>query len=308
LAIWAKASKQQILRTLHEGHSGVTATKTKAREFFFWIGMDFDIENFIAQCDLCQKYQKSNQKEPMIERDLAERPWEKIGADFFHLRGKNFLLVIDYFTKYVEMEEMSTSTSLEFVHQALQKIYSRHGLPDQLITDRGPPFNSYKFKEINSEYNIFHDPSSPKYPKSNGLIERTVQTIKTSMKKAMDEGKNYFNVILNHNSTPHNDLPSPAELLFGRRIKTNNIIHPDLLKPKYSIEKAINQQQVNKKKQKKYYDQHVKKLSQSVIKFGFKKILNLSGWKEKSSVLIIKTDPIFYKLRTELNTQEIVFF
>lgn len=63
-----KASKQQILKTLHEGHDGIPTTKTKAREYFYWVGMDDDITTYITQCEICQKYRRSNQKEPMMER------------------------------------------------------------------------------------------------------------------------------------------------------------------------------------------------------------------------------------------------
>lgn len=260
-----KLSKKQILDTLHNDHDKIPATKTKAREFFFWLGMDDDIVNVINQCELCQKYQRSNQKEPMQERELPTRPWEKIGVDFFHLRGRDFLLIIDYFSKYVELEEMKHSTAYEFVYGKMKQIFSRHGYPDELISDRGPPFNSRKFADMMKSYDIYHNSSTPRYPKSNGQVERTVQSIKISMEKAFDSGNDMFDVILNHNSTPHNKLPSPAELLFGRRIKAKNIMHSDLLKPSFPIEHIQKQLKLNQSTQKYYYDRHAKQLSDCQI-------------------------------------------
>lgn len=249
------------MKTLHDGHDKIPTTKTKAREYFFWVGMDEDITNFITQCEICQKYQRSNQKEPMRERELSTRPWQKIRADFFYLRGSNYLLIIDYFSKYVELEEMKYSTAYDFVHEKLRKTFSRHGFPDELVSDRGPPFNSFKFAETMKSYDIHHNPSTPRYPKSNGQVERTVQSIKISIEKAFDCGNDVYDVILNHNSTPHNHLPSPAELLFGRKIKGKNIMHTELLQPNYPIGHINQQLKENREKQKLYYDRQAKQLS-----------------------------------------------
>ncbi|KAB0790220.1 hypothetical protein PPYR_15443, partial [Photinus pyralis] len=61
--------------------------------------------------------------------------------------------------------------------------------------------------------------SSPRYPRSNGMVERTVQTVKSLLTKCLLEKEDPFAAILNYNVTVKQNLPSPSELLMGRKIK-----------------------------------------------------------------------------------------
>lgn len=254
-----KMSRQTILSLLHEGHNGIVVTKRKAREFFYWIGMDSDIERLVNGCDLCQKYQNSNPQEPMKERPIPTRPWERLGADFFEESGKKYLLIIDYFSKYIELVEMN-STTADPVIGVFKSVYAHHGFPDEVITDRGPPFYSDKFKKFHDKLGIFLNPSTPCYPKSNGMSERSVQSIKLSLKKSLRDGNDVNTVILNYNTTPHNDLKAPSELLFGRKLKTLLIVHPSHLKPNFPVDGTIQTLRNNQQKQKLYNDKNSKLL------------------------------------------------
>ena len=63
-----------------------------------------------------------------------------------------------------------------------------------------------------------HITSSPKFPQSNGLVERTIQTIKNIIKKSKDQ--DIYIALLNYRTSPMKDLHSPAEILMGRKIRT----------------------------------------------------------------------------------------
>lgn len=253
-------SQRYILSLLHEAHDGVVACRSKAREFFYWVRMNDDIENLLNNCEICQKYQKSNQNEPMTERRLPTRPWEVVAADFFELAGKHYLLIIDYFSKFIELQLMHGTNAFSVI-TASKCIYARYGIPEELISDRGPPFTSKEMRDFYQEWNIYHNPSTPTYARSNGEVERCVQTIKTALTKAFEDGKDPFLVLLNYRTTSKNGLPSPAELMMGRRLRNRLPVHPQKLEPTYSTSSAKLQLQMNQKKQKAYADKSTKRLS-----------------------------------------------
>jgi transposase InsO family protein len=136
--------------------------------------------------------------------------------------GKEYLLVVDYFSRYMEVQTLSTTTSASII-QALKAIFSRHGIPATVIIDNGPQYSSEAFRFFSQEYNFNHVTSSSHYPQSNGLAERMVRTAKALPSKSSDP----YLALLAYRSTP---LPwcglSPAELLMGRKIRSEVPQHP----------------------------------------------------------------------------------
>src|SRR5207253_463440 len=98
------------------------------------------------------------------------------------------------------------------------------------------------------EWDITHTTSSPYYPRSNGLIERHIQTVKNLMKKAIEDHADFDQAIMDYNTTPKENLPSPAEMLMSRRLKTRLPIHPEALYPQWidhsKIRRVLQQQQL----------------------------------------------------------------
>lgn len=178
---------------------------------------------------------------------------------FFDLAGSRYLLIVDYFSKYVEIQLMKGTTSTAVIN-AFKVVYSRHGIPDELITDQGPPFNSKEMADFHASWGIIHNPSSPYNPRSNGQAERTIQTLKGSMNKAFEDGKDVNLVLLDYRTTPANDLPSPSELLMGRRLKTLLPTHPARLRPNFPIDGAKRNLLERQNGQKKYANNKTKKL------------------------------------------------
>ena len=111
------------------------------------------------------------------------------------------------------MNKKKTSTE---VCQALQKIFARFGIPERVMSDNGPPFNSAEYVHFAVEWGFEIKHSSPRYPQSNGEVERAVQTVTNLIKKEKDSEK----VLLAYRSAPLSCGFSPAELLMGRKIST----------------------------------------------------------------------------------------
>lgn len=140
----------------------------------------------ISNCKICKKYQKSNAKEELLPHEIVTIPWYKIGCDLFELNKTMYLLVVDYYSKFVEIDILSSGYNSYQVITKLKSIYARHGIPAIFISDNGPPFNSKEFSNFCENWGIDHITSSPYLPRSNGLAERTIQTVKKLLSKCRD--------------------------------------------------------------------------------------------------------------------------
>ena len=182
--------RTEILHRIHEGHFGIDKCRARARGAVFWPSINGAIDEMISQCSTCQKHQRSNQREPLIPQQVPERSWATAAADIFDYKGRDYLLVVDYHSKYPEVARL-TSKNSEAVILAMKAMFARHGIPERLIADN-MPFSSLKFKNFASEWEIEVVTSSPHYLKSNGLVERNVQKIKQLLRKQMSPSRMRF--------------------------------------------------------------------------------------------------------------------
>ncbi|XP_064483004.1 uncharacterized protein K02A2.6-like [Ornithodoros turicata] len=254
-----KVCRAEVLGKLHMSHRGVTLTKSVARKAIYWPGLDKDIEQMVVTCELCQRYQRANPQQPLLDRNIPDRPWERIAMDFFHLNDSTYLILIDYFSKFVEVKKMEAITAADLIH-VLSEIYARFGTPSEVVSDNGPPFDSRQFTDFNKQWDILHVTSSPHYPRANGQVERAVQTIKASLKKALEEGKDLNIVLLDYRTTPVSGSLTPAELLMGRPLRTMIPAHPDTLNPHFPTQDHKQQLEQKQRFQHRHGDQHTREL------------------------------------------------
>ncbi|XP_064464135.1 uncharacterized protein K02A2.6-like [Ornithodoros turicata] len=216
----------------------------------------------VVACELCQGYQRANPQQPLLDRNIPDRPWERIAMDFFHLNDSTYLILIDYFSKFVEVKKMEATTAVDLIH-VLSEIYARFGTPSEVLSDNGPPFHYRHFTDFNKQWNIFHVTSSPRYPRANGQVERAVQTIKASLKKALEGGRNLNTVLLEQRrvrTTPVSGSLTPAVLLMGRPLGTMIPAHPDTLNSHFPTQDHKQQLEQKQRFQHRHGDQHTKEL------------------------------------------------
>ena len=177
--------------------------------------------------------------------------------------------------------------------------FSRHGIPDKLITDNGPQFSSIIFKQYSKEYGFQHQTASPHYPQSNGLAEKAVQTAKNLIKKAILDKRDPYLALLEYRNTPISDtLGSPAQRLMGRRTKTllptsNKLLQPKIIKPQTVLKELRDR----KAQQKFYYDRHTVDLRPLAV--GDKVMMNGKGkWEPATVITISKDGPRSYIVNT----------
>lgn len=207
------AMRREVLEKLHSGHFGLEKTKARARQSIFWPNLTQDIEGYIKKCQTCAHYQCNNVKEPLKPHPVPQAPWKKLGTDIFHYGGKDYLVVVDYFSKYPEITQLDGKTASSVI-RGLKPILARHGIPDLMIADNNP-FGSFEMTQFAKSWNFKIVTSSPRYPKSNGQAERFVKIMKDIMRKAEDPNA----ALLLYRNTPITGLEySPAQMLMGRSL------------------------------------------------------------------------------------------
>ncbi|XP_055888269.1 uncharacterized protein K02A2.6-like [Biomphalaria glabrata] len=184
-----------MLQRLHQGHLGRDRCLVIAKEVFFWPGMSKQIIDMVSTCAVCNEHQKSQQKEPLLPHDTPVLPWEKIGADNFEYLGKNYFLLVDYNSNFFEINLIPTLKASDvIIHMKSQ--FARHGIPREVICDNGPSFACQEFLKFSKSWGFKHITSSPRFPQSNGMAERAIQTVKQLLNKARTSGQDPYMALL----------------------------------------------------------------------------------------------------------------
>ncbi|XP_055856265.1 uncharacterized protein K02A2.6-like [Episyrphus balteatus] len=253
--------RHNILMLLHEGHMGIERCRNLAKQSIYWPNIDQDILNVIKNCDVCIRHRSKNQKEPIQFHNVVSIPWFKIGMDLFEFNKCMYLLVVDFFSKYIEIAQLNKSYSSNVVITHLKSIFARHGIPTIMLSDNGPPFNSEEFKNFSEKWGIDHVTSSPYFPRSNGLAERSVQTIKKMLKKCHETHSDPYVALLHYRTTRKGNINSPSELLMSRQLKTKLPVLNENLKPvNVDLDEHNRKIKLQQNKTRNYYDKNAKTL------------------------------------------------
>ena len=171
--------------------------------------------------------------------------------DLFDLRGKTYILLVDYYSQFVEVQQLQSMTTSSVI-SFLKPIFARYGIPATLISDNGPQFASVEMKQFAETYGFSHVTTSPYYPQANGQAERTVKTIKNLLANAKDP----YMALLSYRATPLQWCNlSPAELLQGRKIRTDLPQSKSSLIPQWTHTQHLKELHGKyKANQSKYYD------------------------------------------------------
>ena len=215
-----------------------------------WPGVFQDIRQAVEQCKECAK-EVPKRKEPLIVTPLPDYPWQMVGVDLFELNKDHYLLLVNYYSRYPEVIKLSTTTSAAVVN-VMKSIFARHGIPEVVRSDNDPQFSAEEFAKFANSFSFQHVTSSPRYPQSNGQVERMVQTVKKMIQKS-----DYpYLAIMSYRATPHTWCNlSPSELLMGRRMRTTIPQTKESLTPKWSYLSEFREKNKKfKETQKKNFD------------------------------------------------------
>ena len=286
--------RQALKLELHEGHPGICRMKSLARCYIWWPGMDAELEETVRCCKECQMNRADPPTAPLHPWEWPKEPWSRLHIDYAGpMFNKMFLVVIDSYSKWLEVFPVN-GTSSQATIEKLRGCFATHGLPRQIVSDNATCFTSAEFAEFTSRNGIKHTTTAPYHPSSNGLAERAVKIFKDGIKK-MKQGTvdtKLSRFLFSYRITPHSTTgKSPAELLMGKRLRTNL----DLLVP--SIEEQVKKKQAQ---QKLYHDRGTKlrcfQVGDTVYAKNF-----ACGEPWLPAVVTHKTGPLSYVVHTEDN-------
>ncbi|XP_037526322.1 uncharacterized protein K02A2.6-like [Rhipicephalus sanguineus] len=233
--VFPPSLREEVLQQLHTGHQGVVRCRARARESSWGPAVSQDVETHVSRCPTCTMHRPVT-SEQLLQTPLPERPWQVVGTDLFHHEGRNYIVAVDYYSRFFELEELS-GTQTKHVVQFLSNLFARYGIPDILRSDNGPQYSSLEFLQFTSSWGVRHVTSSPHYAQSNGEAERAVQTAKNIIRKSTNVAEG----LLAHRAAPGPEGYSPAELLMGRELKTNVPTLPGTLEPKWYYQHQFRQ-------------------------------------------------------------------
>ncbi|KAL9976483.1 hypothetical protein ACROYT_G013791 [Oculina patagonica] len=147
-----------------------TQSQIKARDTVFWPKMNAEVRDLIKQCSICNKFQAKNLKQPMQSHQIPDRPWSTIAADQFKLHSKEYIVLVDFYSDFIEVKQLQENTSSSVI-EFLKEQFSRYGIPDTLVTDNCPQFTSHEFQQFSRDWEFVHVSSSPHHHRSNGKVE-----------------------------------------------------------------------------------------------------------------------------------------
>ena len=131
----------------------------------------------MQQCRVCA-LQRDNKPEPLITTPLPDRPSQIVATDLLELKGVDYFIVIDYFSRYVEVAAMQETTKSGQVISAPKSIFARHGIPEQVRSDNGPQFDSAEFAYFVKEWGFKHGTSSLPFPKQMDKLSGDLELLR----------------------------------------------------------------------------------------------------------------------------------
>ena len=219
-----KALQEECLQQVHAAHLGYERTLSFAKSSVFWPLMSKDIMKLCTECPVCQKHGNQQQSESLKPIEIPPCAWHTLGVDNFSLDRQEYLLIVDYLTKFPIIRK--TNLTAKSTIQHFKEIFSEYGIPTQIIVDRGSNFTSSDFQEFADKWQFQINFTSSEHHRANGEAERFVQTVKKLLTKAQSAGTEPELALLQLRCTPlstqlgGNGKTSPASLLHGRVLRT----------------------------------------------------------------------------------------
>ena len=101
--------RAEVMQKVHQGHQGIQRCHLQISSAVWWPRISRDIKDYVKSCPVCQQTTAPS-TEPLLQTKLPNHPWERVAADLFQLKEKSYLAVVDYFSRYVEVQSLSSTT------------------------------------------------------------------------------------------------------------------------------------------------------------------------------------------------------
>jgi hypothetical protein len=211
--------RREILNDIHRGHLGISKCHERAKNAVYWPGYHGQISDMVEGCSACQENMRANDKKILEPYEIPQYPMQSLSMDVFQLDSKDYLVTIDRYSKWPSCFELKHSTSREII-EILERQFLDFGRPESCVSDNASYFSSFEFRSYLESIDVKQITVSPYTSRSNGLAERTIQTIKSCLVKAKQSGQTLRDVLVTLRTTPlGNGLPAPCVLLQSRQFR-----------------------------------------------------------------------------------------
>nr|GEX55806.1 reverse transcriptase domain-containing protein [Tanacetum cinerariifolium] len=191
-----------ILEACHNGptggHHGANLTAKKIFDAdFFWPAIYKDANEFVKNCDSCQRQGKISQRNEMPQNSIQIcEIYDVWGIDFMgpfpSLRGNKYILVaVDYLSKWVEAKALPTNDA-RVVCKFLKSLFARFGSPRAIISDRGTHFCNDQFSKVMLKYGVTHRLSTAYHPQTSRQVEVSNRGLKRILERTIGENRAFW--------------------------------------------------------------------------------------------------------------------
>ena len=227
----AECNRSQIIEEAHKLHQGITKTRLRIAEYFWWPKWTQEAETFIRSCETCTLSDRTKKvsSTPLVPVVLPRGPWDKVAVD---LKGplsipscKYLFVMVDYYSKWPEVIRIGNIRSKTII-ETMKNIFTRLGLPREIVSDNGTQFVSGETKQFLEQLKIKHRTVALYAPSQNGLVERFNRVLSEKISESKQFGwdlkRTIDSTLYHYRSTPHATTRiSPFEAMFGRPMRTN---------------------------------------------------------------------------------------
>ncbi|KAJ8889296.1 hypothetical protein PR048_008794 [Dryococelus australis] len=155
---------------------GIVECSRSTSESVWWPNISNEVKGMVENCTVCLE-QRKQRAETLKTTLLPSGPWLMLDMDLMELKKKHFLVVQDYYSRFLEVVGLDTISSHAVIAR-LKNISARRGKPQTVRMDEGTPFTSYDFKQFAKDYGFHTETSSPRFLQSNGEAEKAVNIAK----------------------------------------------------------------------------------------------------------------------------------
>uniref|UniRef100_A0A8C1U5W3 Gypsy retrotransposon integrase-like protein 1 n=1 Tax=Cyprinus carpio TaxID=7962 RepID=A0A8C1U5W3_CYPCA len=199
-------------------HPGVRGTIALVKQRFWWPSRERDVRRFVAACAICAQTKSGHSPPAGLLRPLPvpSRPWSHIALDFISGLPSSagltvILTVVDRFSKAAHFIPLPKLPSAKETAQIMiDHVFKLHGLPSDIVSDRGPQFASQFWREFCRQIGASASLSSGFHPQTNGQAERANQSVGRILRSLAFKNPASWSEQLPWAEYAHNSLPSSA--------------------------------------------------------------------------------------------------
>jgi hypothetical protein len=216
----AKDLRLRVLRYKHDhplsGHFGQNRTLELIRREYTWPGLRTFVKDYVSSCTTCARAKTPRHRPYGLLKQLPipEKPWNSISMDFIEQLPSSsgftaILVVIDRLSKqaiFIPTHDTIDSPGLAKIF--LLNVFSKHGVPSHITSDRGTEFVSHFFRSLGKALDIRLHFTSGYHPEGDGQTERANQTLEQYLRVYCNYQQDNWSELLPLAEFAYNNAPS----------------------------------------------------------------------------------------------------